>query len=80
MYKYLSNSVKIENPNYTNINRLIAQVYSSSTVTLRFDGSMNIDIADMYITLVTNPSIHYMVSSYGPLLLADKTYQNNTTV
>uniref|UniRef100_A0A1I8JQF7 Tubulin domain-containing protein n=1 Tax=Macrostomum lignano TaxID=282301 RepID=A0A1I8JQF7_9PLAT len=31
---------------YTNLNRLIAQIVSSITVSLRFDGSLNVDITD----------------------------------
>lgn len=33
----------VSSPGYTNLNRLIAQVVSSITASLRFDGSLNVD-------------------------------------
>jgi len=35
----------VSSPGYTNLNRLIAQVVSSITASLRFDGSLNVDRA-----------------------------------
>ncbi len=37
-------NLDIERPTYTNLNRLMAQVSSSPTASLRFDGALNVDL------------------------------------
>lgn len=44
LYDICRRNLDIEKPTYTNINRLIAQVISSQTASLRFDGSLNVDL------------------------------------
>jgi tubulin alpha len=44
VYDICRRSLDIERPTYTNLNRLIAQVISSLTASLRFDGALNVDI------------------------------------
>ncbi|KAG6613982.1 tubulin alpha chain [Phytophthora cinnamomi] len=46
IYDICRRSLDIERPTYTNLNRLIAQVISSLTTSLRFDGSLNVDITE----------------------------------
>jgi tubulin alpha len=47
--------LKIDNPHYMNLNRIIAQIYSSVTASLRFTGSLNMDLQEFQTNLV--PSI-----------------------
>ena len=51
-------SLDIERPKYTNLNRLIAQVISSLTASLRFDGALNVDVTEFQTNLVPYPRIH----------------------
>ena len=44
-------------PSFTNLNRLIAQVVSSVTVSLRFDGSLNVDLNEFQTNLVPYVSL-----------------------
>ena len=44
LYDLCRRSLDIERPTYTNLNRLIAQVISSLTASLRFDGALNVDL------------------------------------
>lgn len=39
-------------PSFANLNRLIAQVVSSITVSLRFSGSLNVDLNEFQTNLV----------------------------
>jgi tubulin alpha len=39
-------------PKYTNLNRIITQVVSSVTVSLRFDGSLNVDLNEIQTNLM----------------------------
>merc|ERR1711871_1820262 len=61
-------------PTYTNLNRLIAQVISSLTASLRFDGALNVDVTEFQTNLVPYPRIHFMVSSYSPIISTEKAY------
>ena len=45
----------MERPTYTNLNRLIAQIISSITASLRFDGALNVDLNEFQTNLV-NPT------------------------
>merc|ERR1712003_239662 len=51
LYNVCRTSLDIERPSYLNLNRLIAQVVSSLTASLRFDGSLNVDINDFPLSL-----------------------------
>ena len=46
VYDICRRSLDIERPTYTNLNRLIAQVISSLTASLRFDGALNVDVTE----------------------------------
>ncbi len=55
--KYLG----ISQPSFTNLNRLIAQVVSSITVSLRFTGSLNVDLNEFQTNLV--PFVTFWLSA-----------------
>ncbi len=59
-------------PTYTNLNRLIAQIISSITASLRFDGALNVDLNEFQTNLVPYPRIHYPLATYQPIMSADK--------
>ncbi|VAH09635.1 unnamed protein product [Triticum turgidum subsp. durum] len=44
IYDICRRSLDIERPTYTNLNRLVSQVISSLTASLRFDGALNVDV------------------------------------
>ncbi|KFO87683.1 Tubulin alpha-5 chain, partial [Buceros rhinoceros silvestris] len=45
-YDICRRNLDIERPTYTNLNRLISQVVSSITASLRFDGALNVDLTE----------------------------------
>merc|ERR1711918_281881 len=51
IYDICRRSLDIERPTYTNLNRLVAQVISSLTASLRFDGALNVDITEFQTNL-----------------------------
>eukprot|EP01027_Heterolobosea_sp_BB2_P023748 GEZU01035730.1.p1 GENE.GEZU01035730.1~~GEZU01035730.1.p1 ORF type:complete len:445 (+),score=203.06 GEZU01035730.1:191-1525(+) len=80
IYDICRKSLDIERPTYTNLNRLIAQTISSLTASLRFEGSLNVDLNEFQTNLVPYPRIHFMLSSYAPVISAEKAYHEKMTV
>jgi len=68
LYDVCRRNLDVPRPSYTNLNRLISQVVSSLTASLRFEGSLNVDINEFQVNLVPHPRIHFLTTSYAPLV------------
>ena len=80
IYDICRKNLNVEKPTFTNLNRLIAQVISSLTASLRFDCALNVDINEFQTNLVPYPRIHFMMTSYAPIVSAEKAYHEQMTV
>ncbi|XP_020623526.1 tubulin alpha-1D chain-like [Orbicella faveolata] len=49
IYDICRRNLDIERPTYTNLNRLIGQIVSSITSSLRFDGALNVDLTEFQV-------------------------------
>jgi len=80
VYRICQKSLDIERPTYHNLNRLVAQVISSLTASLRFSGALNMDISEFQTNLVPFPRIHFMLSSYAPVVSKEKAFHEANSV
>jgi len=80
IYDICRKNLDIERPTYQNLNRLIAQVISSLTASLRFNGSLNVDINEFQTNLVPYPRIHFLLCSYAPVINKEKVHHENLSV
>ncbi|KAF7515843.1 hypothetical protein PCG10_002750 [Penicillium crustosum] len=68
VYDICRRNLGIPRPGYEHLNRLIAHIVSSITSSLRFDGALNVDLAEFQTNLVPYPRIHYPLISYAPVI------------
>ncbi|XP_015773084.1 PREDICTED: tubulin alpha-3 chain, partial [Acropora digitifera] len=55
IYDICRRNLDIERPTYTNLNRLIGQIVSSITASLRFDGALNVDLTEFQVGINYQP-------------------------
>ena len=68
LYDICRRNLNVEQPTYTNLNRLLAQIISSITASLRFGGALNADLAEFQMNLVPYPRIHFPLATYSPII------------
>lgn len=68
VYDICKRNLDIPRPGYDHLNRLVAQVVSSVTSSLRFDGALNVDLNEFQTNLVPFRRIHYPLISYAPVV------------
>lgn len=68
MYDICGNSLNVPTANYTSLNRIVAQVISSCTASMRFTGAINVDLMEYMTNLIPFPRLKYPIVSYAPFI------------
>ncbi|KAI3981458.1 hypothetical protein MKX01_007385 [Papaver californicum] len=74
IYDMCRRSLDIERPTYTNLNRLISQVISSLTASLRFDGALNVDVTEFQTNRVPYPQVFSRIDHKFDLMYAKRAF------
>ncbi|XP_044013438.1 tubulin alpha chain-like isoform X2 [Aphidius gifuensis] len=80
LYDICARNLNVNRPTYTNLNRLLAQVVSAITASLRFEGSINVGLEEFQTNLVPYPRIHFPLVSYSPINTARQAISTNINV
>ena len=62
IYDICRRNLSIERPTYTNLNRLIGQIVSSITASLRFEGALNVDLTEFQV-------FYFLLSGHPDLVI-----------
>jgi len=80
IYNICRKNLDVARPSYKNLNQLISQVVSSVTASLRFEGSLNVDLNEFQTNLVPYPRIHFPLTSFSPVISSEKVFHEALTV
>jgi len=80
IYDICKRNLDIERPSYKTTNRVIAQIISSMTSSLRFPGSLNVDLNEFKTNLVPYPRIHFLTCSLAPIISQKKAVREKGTI
>lgn len=81
LYDICQRKLCIERPPYSTLNRMLAQVVSSITASLRFNGMLNVDLAEYQVNLVPFPRLHFPMTGIAPIITQAKvTYRASADV
>ncbi len=80
IYDMCRRNLDIARPSHANLNRIISQVISSVTASLRFAGSLNVDLNEFQTNLVPYPRIHFPLVSYAPVFSSSKAHHEANSI
>ncbi|XP_015513888.2 tubulin alpha-3 chain [Neodiprion pinetum] len=80
LYEICDRNLNVPRPTYTNLNRLLAQVVSSITASLRFEGAINVSLEEFQTNLVPYPRIHFPLVTYSPITSCCKAVYEESSV
>ncbi|KAI0989759.1 hypothetical protein GJ496_007200 [Pomphorhynchus laevis] len=80
IFNLCTKNLRCERPSFPNLNRIVSQIVSSMTASLRFAGALNVDLEEFQTNLVPYPRIHYPLISYAPILCRGNVHHEQSSV
>ncbi|KAK9379005.1 Tubulin/FtsZ, GTPase domain-containing protein [Kockiozyma suomiensis] len=71
LYDIATKTLKIAQPDYSDLNKLISMVMSGVTTCLRFPGQLNSDLRKLAVNMVPFPRLHFFIVGFAPLFAAN---------
>jgi len=68
LYDICFRTLKLQNPNYGDLNKLVSSVMSGITCCLRFPGQLNSDLRKLAVNLIPFPRLHFFLVGVAPLI------------
>ncbi|KAK9453984.1 Tubulin/FtsZ, GTPase domain-containing protein [Dipodascopsis uninucleata] len=70
LYDISMKTLRIKQPDYNDLNKLISLVISGVTTCLRFPGQLNSDLRKLAVNMVPFPRLHFFMVGFAPLFAA----------
>ena len=67
LYDICFRTLKLANPNYSDLNNLITMTMSGVTASFRFPGQLNSDLRKLSVNMVPFPRLHFFMTGNAPL-------------
>jgi len=67
LYDICFRTLKLANPNYSDLNKLIANAITGTTCSLRFPGQLNCDLRKLAVNMIPFPRLHFFLVGFAPL-------------
>ncbi|KAK9465829.1 Tubulin/FtsZ, GTPase domain-containing protein [Lipomyces arxii] len=67
LYDIATKTLRIPQPDYVDLNKLISMVMSGVTTCLRFPGQLNSDLRKLAVNMVPFPRLHFFMVGFAPL-------------
>lgn len=67
LYDICFRTLKLQNPSYCELNKLVSLMMSGITTCLRFPGQLNADLRKLAVNLIPFPRLHFFMTSIAPL-------------
>jgi len=67
LYDICFRTLKLSNPSYADLNKLIANAIIGTTCSLRFPGQLNCDLRKLAVNMVPFPRLHFFLVGYAPI-------------
>lgn len=80
LFRIASDKLEVENPSLEDLNLIISQVMVNITASIRFSGTMNIDLAKLVTNLVPYDTVNFFLASTAPLVLTGKESFENYSI
>ncbi|OZJ02540.1 Tubulin beta-4 chain [Bifiguratus adelaidae] len=80
LYDICFRTLKLKDPEYGELNKLVSVVMSGITTSLRFPGQLNADLRKLAVNLVPFPRLHFFMIGFAPLTSQSSQQYRNITV